>query len=105
MSSCSSYETQKQPPNAVVVDKRASIEQKVVVIPSRVLDACKSLDVPVSGAKGGIVDTMLKNHETHGRCMFKNDLKTDFIEAAADTKATFEIYHGNGFAADEPAKK
>lgn len=72
------------------------------MIPARVLDGCKSLAVPVKGDKGAVIDTMLKNHEIHGKCMFKNDLKTDFIEAAADSKATFEIFHGSGFSVDNP---
>lgn len=79
-----------------IVTTRAPVDiNAVLIVPNRVLDDCAALAVPSSGSAAAVVDTMISNHGIHGECMFKNDLKADYLRAADETGAKVRLYAAN----------
>lgn len=76
-----------------VVTTHAPVDiNAVLIVPDRVLDGCDPLAVPAAGSAGAVMDTMISNHGIHGACMFKNDLKADYLRAADETGAKVRLY-------------
>lgn len=87
------YTTRETP---VVTVEPPVRETAVMIVPDRVLDECDPLAVPPGKNASQVLDTMLQNHGIHGSCMFKNDLKADYLIAADETGAKVRIYQRGG---------
>lgn len=93
LSGCASQQSADEYRTTPVVTTRPAVDvTAVMIVPERALDQCQPLDVPPGTSAAQVMDTMLSNHQTHGECMFKNDLKADYLRAADETGAKVRIY-------------
>ena len=67
-------------------------ENKLVIIPEKVLTPCTTLPALASGDKSSVLEWAIASHGIHGECTGRKDLSDDFIRILAETGARAELW-------------
>lgn len=67
-------------------------ENKLVIIPEKVLTPCTTLPALTSGDKSSVLKWAIASHGVHGECTGRKDLSDDFIRILAETGARAELW-------------
>lgn len=67
-------------------------ENKLVIIPEKVLTPCTTLPALTSGDKSSVLEWAIAAHGVHGECTGGKELSDDFIRILAETGARAELW-------------
>lgn len=67
-------------------------ENKLVIIPEKVLTPCTNLPTLAQGDKSSVLEWAIAAHGVHGECIGQKGLSDDFIRILAETGARAEIW-------------
>lgn len=67
-------------------------ENKLVIIPEKVVTPCTALPALASGDKSSVLEWAIASHGIHGECTGRKDISDDFIRILAETGARAELW-------------